>query len=820
MQSYEQLGAFYLGRVVDPVTGERRSENLLYDAKDLTTHAVCVGMTGSGKTGLCLSLLEEAAIDGIPVIAIDPKGDLGNLLLTFPDLLPEDFAPWVDPGEAVRKGMEPAAYAKKVANLWRNGLADWDQDGERIRRFREACDLAIYTPGSNAGLPLTVLRSFAAPAEALRQDTEALNERVMSAVSGLLGLLGYTKDPIQSREHILLSNILTTAWQEGRDLGLGDLIREIQDPPFDKVGFFDLESFFPSDDRMSLAMAINNLLASPSFASWMQGEPLDIARLLRTPAGKPRISVLSIAHLSEEQRMFFVTLLLNELVAWMRTQAGTTSLRAILYMDEVFGYFPPTAKPPSKQPMLTLLKQARAYGVGCVLATQNPVDLDYKGLSNTGTWFLGRLQTERDKARVLDGLEGASASAGAKFDRQAMETTLSGLQSRVFLMNNVHDDAPVLFHTRWAMSYLRGPLTREHIQKLMAARKAAAVVPAAHVAPKAAEAGVDKVTAVDALADADNGRPILDPEIHECLLVVNRPVRPTQRIVYRPGLLGKAKLHFVSSPDKLDEWQDVVMLARLEEKTAHDPWEVSEVRDHSSPDMDSDADQRASFAALPKAASQVRSYKSWAKDLKDHLYRTRVVTVWRCKSLKMVSEPGELEGDFRSRLAQKTREERDFKLEKLRKRSAPKLGRLQERIQTAHARVEKEQSQYQQSAVSTVLSVGSTLLGALFGRKVASAGNVRSAATSVRRAGRAKQEKDDIGRAKAKLKGLQQDLVDMEEEYGEDIEEIKDACDVDLLDLTRKDVRPRKADIDTSMVVLAWMPWHVDQDGISEPLFE
>src|SRR3990172_8052895 len=177
-----------------------------------------------------------------------------------------------------------------------------------------------------------------------------------------------------------------------------------KDPrPFGKIGVVDLESFYPAAERTKLSMRLNNLLASPTFASWLEGEPLDVAEMLYTPAGKPRLAIVSIAHLDDAQRMFLVTILLNEGLAWIRTQPGTSSLRAILYMDEVFGFFPPSANPPSKTPMLTLLKQARAYGLGVVLATQNPVDLDYKGLGNAGTWFLGRLQTERDKLRVLYG---------------------------------------------------------------------------------------------------------------------------------------------------------------------------------------------------------------------------------------------------------------------------------------------------------------------------------------------------------------------------------------------------------------------------------
>lgn len=460
---------FYLGAEHDLATGETAiaEKPLLYKSKDLTTHAMCVGMTGSGKTGLCLSLIEEALLDGVPVIAIDPKGDLGNLLLAFDDYAPEKFREYVDESAAERKGMTPEAMAEKTAELWKEGHATWGQSGERVKQYNDNCERLIFTPGSSAGIPLTVLKSFDAPPEELRDDAEALGERITSAVSGLLALLGIDADPVQDREHIFLSNVLKHAWEQGQDLSIEKLIEYIQLPPFDKVGALSLDLFYPEKHRAKLAMQLNNLLASPSFAGWMQGQALNVSQLMHNDAGKPRLSIISIAHLDDSQRMFFVTILLNEMLAWMRTQPGTSSLRALLYMDEVYGYFPPTANPPSKRPMLTLLKQARAFGLGVVLATQNPVDLDYKGLSNCGTWFLGRLQTERDKARVIEGLEGASAQAGSAFDKQAMEATLAGLGSRVFLMNNVHEDAPVVFHTRWALSYLCGPLARDKIKTLM-----------------------------------------------------------------------------------------------------------------------------------------------------------------------------------------------------------------------------------------------------------------------------------------------------------------------------------------------------------------
>ena len=488
MPDFEKLGVFYLGRPYDLATRQRGQGWLLYDSRDLVTHAVCVGMTGSGKTGLCLSLLEEAAIDGVPAIVIDPKGDLGNLLLTFPDLRPADFAPWVNPDDARRKGLSVEDFAAQQAELWKKGLAEWEQDGGADRappRRRRLLHLHAWQRGRAARLDPEV--AGRARARDAASDGELFRERITTTVTSLLGLIGMDADPVKSRDHILLSTLMDTAWRAGRDMDLATLIQQVQSPPMTRVGVFDLESFYPAKERFGLAMALNNLLASPGFNAWMTGDPLDVQQLLYTADGKPRISIFSISHLGDAERMFFVSLLLNQVVGWMRAQGGTTSLRALVYMDEIAGYFPPVANPPSKAPLMTLLKQGRAFGLGVVLATQNPVDLDYKGLSNTGTWFLGRLQTERDKARVLEGLEGAAATAGSTFDKGKMEQTLAALGSRVFLMNNVHEDEPVVFETRWAMSYLRGPLGRQEIKRLMDAKKSEAAArqsePAGQSAP-------------------------------------------------------------------------------------------------------------------------------------------------------------------------------------------------------------------------------------------------------------------------------------------------------------------------------------------------
>ena len=498
MDGIEGLGSFYLGKPYDAEAKAIKDGYVLYDSKDLTTHAVCVGMTGSGKTGLCVGVIEEAALDGVPSIVIDPKGDLANLMLTFPALAPADFRPWINEDDAAKAGVAPDDYAKSQAELWTKGLADWGEDGARIQRLRDAAEFAIYTPGSDAGLPVSVLGSFAPPAD--RSDAEAVGDQIGAIATGLLALLGIDADPIKSREHILISSILGASWANGQALDIPALIAQIQQPPFAKIGVLELDSFYPQKERFELALALNNLLAAPGFQLWLQGAPLDVGQLLRTPAGKPKVAIFSIAHLSDAERMFFVTLLLNAVLAWMRGQSGTSSLRALVYMDEIFGYFPPVGEPPSKKPLLTLLKQARAFGVGVLLATQNPVDLDYKGLSNAGTWLIGRLQTDQDKQRVLDGLEGASGQSG--LDRGELEKLISKLGSRVFLLNNVHENAPEVFHTRWTMSYLRGPLSRPQIATLMAPFKAALPPPPAAPAAGVAAAPADAPAAAPAASAA------------------------------------------------------------------------------------------------------------------------------------------------------------------------------------------------------------------------------------------------------------------------------------------------------------------------------
>lgn len=809
----ERLGAFYLGRRYDPERNEVLPEPILYDAKDLTTHAVCVGMTGSGKTGLGITLLEEAAIDGIPIVAIDPKGDLGNLLLTFPKLAASDFEPWMDPSTAARKAQSVPQLATSTAELWRSGLAEWDQKPARIKRFSDACERRILTPGSDAGTPLNILGALRAPPAEVIGDAEALRERIAGGVAGLLGLLGLDADPLQSREHILLSSLFERAWRAGQDLDLATLIHQVGRPPIERVGVLDLETFFPAGERGAFAMRINNLLASPGFELWLRGEPLDAASLLYGPDGKPRISIISIAHLSDPERMFVVTQILNELVAWMRTRPGSTTLRALVYMDEVFGYMPPTANPPSKTPLLTMMKQARAFGLGTVLATQNPVDLDYKALSNAGTWFLGRLQTERDKARVLDGLEGAAV--GARFDRKRVDALLSGLKSRVFLMNNVHDDEPVLFHTRWALSYLAGPMTREQIRAVNPKKKTAAKSAApVTVATATANAAPAKAKSAPAVTE----RPLLAAGVEEAFLPVTSAASEEESLVYLPALLTEANLHYSRRGGALDQWQRVHLFALLNEDTSRAPWNESQ-RLSSAPELESEAEAGIRFGPLPPETSKSTSFTRWKKMATSHLYQHARMTLYRCAKPKLVSVSGESEEEFRGRVTQMLREDRETKKEKLRKRYAPKLARLEERIRKAEQRIDIEEEQYRDRKRGAAVSLGATVLGALFGRKLGSVGNVGRAGSTVRGMSRAAKERSDIGRAEANLEKCREDLAEMEETFREDVANLEDATALDTAVFSTLEVSPRKSDLDVTPPILCWCPFRIQASGTREAAF-
>ena len=801
---YEKLGLFYLGRPYDVAARKPGEGVTLYDSRDLVTHAVCVGMTGSGKTGLCLSLLEEAAIDGIPALIIDPKGDLGNLLLTFPQLSAAEFRPWINEDDARRKGMNPDAFAAAEAAKWAAGLAEWHQDAARIARLRNAADVVVYTPGSDAGIPVSVLRSFSAPPQEIRDEPELLRERVSTTATSLLGLLGIDADPIRSREHILVATILDAAWREGTALDIAALIQQIQSPPVTKVGVLELEAFYPAKDRFALAMALNNLLAAPGFSAWMEGEPLDIQRLLYTPAGKPRLAIFSIAHLNDAERMFFVSLLLNQALGWMRTQSGTTSLRALIYMDEIYGYLPPVANPPSKIAMLTLLKQARAFGVGLVLATQNPVDIDYKALSNAGTWLIGRLQTERDQMRVLDGLEGASANGGVPFDRQAMGRLLSGLATRVFLMHNVHEDAPEVFESRWALSYLRGPLTRSQIKILMDPRRAEFSAPAGEAAtPTQEEAGAGGRSARegsrDTAARAGHVAPVLPPDIQQFF----GPAAGAATFV--PMLLGSADVRFTDAKCAVDEVRTVLMVTPIVDRPVAVDWATAMEADFTLNDLSKEAALGAVFEPLPPAAAKPRNYDEWTRGFTAWLTRQQVLELFRSPSLGVVSKPGENERDFRVRLQHAAREARDEQVAGLRQKYAPKMLALAERQRKAEQAVAREQEQVASSRVQTGISLATTVFGAMFGRKTFSASTLGRATTAARGVGRSMKESQDVGRAQENVAAVQAQKEELERSLQAEIAAVEAAHGSPADAIETISLKPKRTGVQVKLVALTWV---------------
>lgn len=701
-QDIELPACFYLGREYDLAAKQVLDRPVMYDARDLTTHGVVVGMTGSGKTGLCISLLEEAAIDGIPCIIIDPKGDLANLLLQFPDLDPADFRKWANEDDARQKGLSADEHAAQLAERWRKGLLDSGQTPDRIRRLRESGEWRVYTPGSEAGLPLSVLQTFAAPKG--KVPREALNQKIDATTTALLGLTGTAADPVQSREHILIAQLLLNAWTKGQDLDLHALITQIQVPPLAKIGAFDMETFYPEKERLKLAVALNNILAAPSFSTWIHGDPLDLAQLLYG-GKKPRHLIFYVAHLDDAQRMFFITLLLEEVLSWTRKQTGTTSLRAILYFDEVFGYLPPhPANPPTKVPLMTLMKQARAFGVGVLLATQNPVDLDYKALSNAGTWFVGKLQTERDKARLVEGLEGVAAERGSLGNRAYLETVISALGNRVFLLHNVHKGKPLLFQSRHVLSFLRGPMTRDQITQLMdpvrenavsspaaAPAEASAVAaillcrhchaelpagaaacpkcgqflaaPAARTQDEAFKQQLQRSAApspipVVVVATPDQKPPQLPADVTQLYLPLSSSARPagTVTLVYQPRVLGVADVSFLDRKRGVAHRRTYRLLALPPDNGGAVAWHTAE---HVGADPAASPESGARWTAPPESLSTGKKVKALEKALADYLYGEARLALKENTKLNLIGQPGEDVVAFRARCQAAARQEAD-----------------------------------------------------------------------------------------------------------------------------------------------------------------
>jgi hypothetical protein len=449
--------------------GAEGGGELWLPAKHLVTHGVVVGMTGSGKTGLVTVMIEEAARAGVPTIVIDVKGDLPNLLLALPSFEPALLEPWLEL-ERPREEMgaeELAARAASFAEKRRGALAEWGIGETELAAYTRSVAVRVLTPGGSAGEPLHMLSSLERRGARWDSDPEAARDALSAAVSLLLRLLGREPDPAKSREHVLLSVLAERRLAAGESAELAVLMQDVLAPPIARIGALAVDTFMKKTERRSLAAALNTLLASPSLASWRQGVSLDVAEWVAPKDGRTPIVIVSVAHLDDEERALVLGLLLEEVLSWVRTLPGSQRLRALLVFDEVYGFLPPhPANPPTKRPLVALMKQARGFGVGVLVATQNPMDLDYRALSNAGLWCLGRLQTDADRARVLDGLAVAHASNASNAGNAAeLGTTLQRLAPRWFVVRDAHvTSPPILLHPRHAMSLLRGPMTRTEIR--------------------------------------------------------------------------------------------------------------------------------------------------------------------------------------------------------------------------------------------------------------------------------------------------------------------------------------------------------------------
>ncbi len=791
-------GHLYLGGVLDTSSGERTSEAVHLEASDLTTHGMIVGMTGSGKTGLSIIMLEEALLSGIPTIIIDPKGDMGNLLLTFPDLSPGEFAPWVNPADAEREGISVDAHAANTASMWKDGLAGWDITPDRIAKLRETAEFTIYTPGSNSGVGLDIIGDLSAPDGA---DSEALADEVEGLVSSLLALVDIDSDPLTGREHILLSNLVHRSWSEGQDLDLSTLLGQIQNPPIRKLGVLDLDSFYPAKDRTALVMKLNGLLASPSFASWMEGEPLDIDNML---SNGPKASIISIAHLSDQERQFVVTLILSKVVTWMRKQSGTPELRALVYMDEVFGYVPPTAQPPSKKPILTILKQARAFGVGLVLATQNPVDIDYKALSNAGTWMVGRLQTERDKDRLLEGI---TASSGGE-NKEELSNIISSLDKRQFLLHQTRASEPRMFGTRWAMSYLPGPLTRTQIGELMTERKASITSTTSAAASTAPQDAVTSAAPARTLRDDESD---FAPDVSDKVQV--RYVDPASPWLREVGgdpdgkrlVAGiAARVNMLFDDTKADLRHEVEYEAIIfpvdDEIDVDDAIEV----DFDDRDLRKEPVGNDLVYVLPDAKIGTATLFTKAQtQLKDKLYRNETLNLLVNPELKLTSRIGESQEDFEQRCTAEAGNRADEDVAKLRKSLETKMERIRAAIDKSEDRIRELEHDVDARSKEQMINIAGSVLGSVFGGR-RSTRSILSGASSKRRTKGNAEER--LKTAENRLEENADKLDALETELTDSLWEIQSDWDEKAKMVESFEVPLEKTDISVDDFVLVWIP--------------
>ncbi len=772
---YEKLGLFYLGKELGS------DEPTLYKSKYLNTHAAIIGMTGSGKTGLGIGLIEEAAIDNIPSIIIDPKGDMGNLALTFPQMKPENFKPWIDESDAANKGISVDELATQTATQWRNGITSYHQDLERIQRLHDV-PVNIYTPGSSAGLSINILGSFDAPSDEVIDDPDTFSALINATTSSLLSLVNIKADSLSSKEFLLVSNIFKHFWLLKENLSLEALIGHITNPPFKKIGVLSLNSFYPQNKRLELAMLFNNVLSSVSFASWVQGEALDIQNLLYDENGKAKITIFSIAHLNDSQRMFFVTLLLNRFVDWMRSQRGSSTLKALLYMDEIFGFFPPSKNPPSKEPMLLLLKQARAFGVGVILSTQNPVDIDYKGLSNIGTWFIGKLQTKQDISKVID----AIASKIKDMSKREISNMISALKGRTFFLKSAHEEEVRIFKTRWVLSYLKGPMSKNDIRSLMATKKEALKEAIPSVAKKVTSKTNTKPILSDGIAQYYNDTSMQD----------DTP--------FYPFIIAQATVRFFNQRRGIDEQKLFTCKFELDERNHEVLWKNATHEELSLSSFAKKAKSSATYANLPELIANLKNFKTLERSLRDFLYINEGLELFTCKSLKSESKVKESLRDFKVRLQDVLSEKKENKIEKLQIRYKKRIDTLDNRLERAFSKLEKEEADVSSRTTDTLLAVGLGIFGALFGKKTLSTTNMRKGASAIKSGGRILKERGDVKAANSAISKIESDMVAIQEELEDKINLLDEEFLLENYEIKPLQIKPRKMDIHVKKVALLW----------------
>jgi len=770
---YEKAGLFYLGKDVDKTTQEVTELLTLLKNKNFTTHAAIIGMTGSGKTGLGIGLIEEAAIDNIPSIIIDPKGDMGNLCLSDANFSIDSFEKWVAE-EANTQGIDAKELASQRAKLWKDGIYKWGQDSSRVEKFTKV-KKTIYTPGSLSGVPVNVISSLKVPSLEVLQDSDAYTSYLKTTTVSLMALLGMDVDAMDSKEYVFLAQIISDTWLQKKDLNIQELIAKIIEPPFEYIGVLPLDSFFPKKERFALATRFNTVIASPDFSLWLQGDSLDIQKLLYDTDGKAKISIFSISHLNDEQRMFFVTLLLNQYISWMRRQSGSTSLKALLYMDEIYGYFPPTKNPPSKEPMMILLKQARAFGLGVVLSTQNPVDLDYKGLSNIGTWFIGRLQTKQDIQKVIDGLGG---KVGSSFQKDEIKQLLSNLNKRVFFLKSTHLEDVKLFTTRWVMSYLKGPLSKKEISLLMDQQKN----------------DISKIDDLSLLTKNDHNVYKDYQRLDESISQYFEPsIDDIPQYISTISVISK--LHFIDKRRNIDNIKNIILSLPIDKNDKVYDWQQSIEVDSSFMNFPTNAPSNAKFQEISDLLLKDKGLKLASKELKEYLYQTQKLVLYRCKDLKLDSLEQETKMEFQIRVQDVLNEQKDIAIEKLQERYDKKLKTLLDRLERAKDRVSKEQ----QDSTSSMLEAGISILGALFGRTTPT-----KLGRAVSKGSKILKERGDLSRAEQRVAKIQDDIEDLEYELEDKIETISQKYTLDNIDITPVYIKPKKGDIDLEHIALVW----------------